>query len=231
MNGACCPWGPAVRLDGTGEDVSFRLYLLTSFPKKQELGWLRDSLSTHQLSCNLFLLDETNSEYHHLATQEFVSFYIVCLKLSAGKGFCLTMVRELRKLSYKVPLLNSHQLWYNSSPRLTRTWELRKLTNKLSLGNSRELSCNSCSPLTTTWELRKLSYKLLLVNSYQFSCNSCPRLTRTWELRKLTYKLLQGNSHQLSCNSCSHLTRTRELRKLPCKQNLACQPSLSLDHG
>jgi hypothetical protein len=45
---------------------------------------------------------------------------------------------------------------------LTRAWELRKLSCKLSLLNSHQLSCNSCSPLTRAQELRKLSCKLSL---------------------------------------------------------------------
>ena len=43
---------------------------------------------------------------------------------------------------------------------------MRKLSYKLSLVNSRQFSCNSCSRLTRTRELRKLSYKLSLVNSH-----------------------------------------------------------------
>ena len=72
----------------------------------------------------------------------------------------------------------------NSCSRLTKTWELRKLSYKVSVINSRQLSCNSCSRLTA-WELRKLSSQLTLVHSHPLSCNSCSRLTRTWELRKL----------------------------------------------
>ena len=44
----------------------------------------------------------------------------------------------------------------NSCSRLTRTWELRKLLYKLSLINSHQLSCNSCSRLTRIWELIKI---------------------------------------------------------------------------
>ena len=88
---------------------------------------------------------------------------------------------------------------------LTRTWELRKLSCRLSLVNSHQLWCNSCSRLTRTWELRKLSYNRSLLNSHQLSCNSCSRLTRTWELRRPSYDLSLLNSHQLSCNSCSRL--------------------------
>ena len=71
---------------------------------------------------------------------------------------------------------------------------VEKLSYKLSLVNSHQLLCNSCSRLTRTWELRKLLYKLSLVNSHQLSCNSCSRLTRTWELRKLSNKLSPVNS-------------------------------------
>jgi hypothetical protein len=52
-----------------------------------------------------------------------------------------------RKLSWKLSLLNYHQLSCNSCSRLTGAWELRKLSCKLSLLNSHQLSCNSCSPL------------------------------------------------------------------------------------
>ena len=44
-------------------------------------------------------------------------------------------------------LINSHA---NSCSPLTRTCELRKLSYKLSLVNSHQLSCNSCSRLTRT---------------------------------------------------------------------------------
>ena len=50
----------------------------------------------------------------------------------------LTRTRKLRKLWYKLSLVNSY------ATRLTRTWELRKLSIKLSLVNSHKLSCNSC---------------------------------------------------------------------------------------
>ena len=39
----------------------------------------------------------------------------------------------------------------------------KTLTYKLSLVNSHQLSCNSCFRLTRTWELRKLSYKISLL--------------------------------------------------------------------
>jgi hypothetical protein len=95
----------------------------------------------------------------------------------------------------------------NSCSPLTGAWELRKLSCKLSLLNSHQLSCNTCSRLTGAWELRKLSCKLLLLNSHaslvlvwpgheswenshvnklslanshQLSCNSCSRLTGAW---------------------------------------------------
>jgi hypothetical protein len=54
----------------------------------------------------------------------------------------------------------------NSCSRLTGAWELRKLSCKLSLLNSHQLSYNSCSRLTGARELRKLSCKLSLLNSH-----------------------------------------------------------------
>jgi hypothetical protein len=143
-------------------------------------------------------------------------------------------------------LINSHQLSCNSCSRLTGAWELRKLSCKLllinshatlvlvwpghenwgklscklSLLNSHQLSCNSCSRLTGARESRKLSCKLPLLNSHQLSCNSCSRLTGTWELRKLSCKFLLLNSHQLSCNSCSRLTGAWDLIKLSYKLSL-----------
>ena len=125
--------------------------------------------------------------YHHTPYRDYK--YYVCSRL--------TRTRELRKLSYKLSLVNCHQLSCNSCSRLNRTRELRKLSYKLSLVNCHQLSCNSCSRLTRTRELRKLSYKLSLVNCHQLSCNSCSRLNRTWELRKLSYKLSLINSRQL----------------------------------
>ena len=98
---------------------------------------------------------------------------------------------ELRKLSYKLSLVNSHQL----SCKQEFDQELRKFSYKISLVNSHQLSCNSCysddngifvSSVcclrvgTRTWELRKLSYQLSLANSRQLSCISCSCLTRTW---------------------------------------------------
>jgi hypothetical protein len=83
----------------------------------------------------------------------------------------------------------------NSCSRLTGARELRKLSCKLSLLNSHQLSCNSCSRLTRAWELRKLSCKLSLLNSHQLSCDFCFRLTGAWELRKLSCKLSLLNSH------------------------------------
>jgi hypothetical protein len=55
----------------------------------------------------------------------------------------------------------------DSCSRLTRTWELRKLSCKLSLFNSHQLSCNSCSRLTGAWKSIKLSCKFSLLNSHQ----------------------------------------------------------------
>ena len=64
-----------------------------------------------------------------------------------GKGsrlvnFCFSFNKKkvLKKLSYKLSLVNSHQLSWNSCSRLTRTSELRKLSYKLSLVNSHQLS-------------------------------------------------------------------------------------------
>ena len=51
------------------------------------------------------------------------------------------------------------QLSCDFCSRLTRTSELRKLSYKHSLVNSHQLSCNSCSHLIRTRELKKLSYK------------------------------------------------------------------------
>ena len=140
-------------------------------------------------------------------------------QLSCNSCSRLTGTRELRKLSCKLSLVNSHQL----------SWKLslvnsHQLSWKLSLVNSHQLS----------WKLslvnsHQLSWKLSLVNSHQLSCNSCSRLTGTRELRKLSCKLSLVNSHatlvpvlvvdtrtektlvqthacQLSCNSCSRLT-------------------------
>ena len=132
-------------------------------------------------------------------------------KLKLAFATVLFVPWHLRKLSYKLLLVNSHQLSCNSCSRLTRTWELRKFSYKLSLVNSHQLSCNSCSRLIRTWELRKLSYKLSLVNSHQLSRNTCSFLTGTWELKELSNKLSLVNSRQLSCNSCSLSTMTWEL--------------------
>ena len=70
-------------------------------------------------------------------------------QLSCNSCSRLTEAWELRKLSCKLSLLNSHQL-----------------SCKLSLLNSHQLSCNSCSRLTGAWELRKLSCKLSPLNSH-----------------------------------------------------------------
>jgi hypothetical protein len=76
------------------------------------------------------------------------------------------------------------QLSCNSCSRLTGAWELRKLTHKLSLLNSHQLSCNSCSRLNGSWELRKLSldkpsyslHQVLKIRPHISSCDPCGNL-------------------------------------------------------
>ena len=106
------------------------------------------------------------------------------------------------------------QLSCNPCSRLTGTCELRKLSCKLLLINSHATlvlvwpghaswensHTNSC--LSTLMQLlfsfdRDMRVEKTLVQTlaYQLSCNSCSRLTGTCELRKLSYKLLLINSH------------------------------------
>ena len=139
----------------------------------------------------------------------------------------LTGTRELRKLSCKLSLVNTHQLSCNScSRRFDRDTRVEKILMQT-------LACQLLSNLmqlffwfnlTGTRELRKFACKLSLVNSHQLSYNSCSRLIGAGELRKLSCKLSLVNSHQLSYNSCSRLIGTRELREL-CDA-YSCLPSL-----
>ena len=108
----------------------------------------------------------------------------------------------------------AYQLSCNSCSRLTGTCELRKLSCKLSLLNSHATlvlvwpghaswensHTNSC--LSTLMQLlfsfdRDMRVEKTLIQSLasQLSCNSCSRLTGTCELRKLSCKLLLINSH------------------------------------
>jgi hypothetical protein len=98
--------------------------------------------------------------------------------------------RELRKLSCKLSLLNSHAtlvlVWpghesWEKSHANSRFSTLVQLLFSFDRGTrvektlmqtlASQLSCNSCSRLTGAWELRKLSRKLSLLNSHS-------RLTR-----------------------------------------------------
>ena len=211
-------------------------------------------LNSHQLSCTLVLVWLGHESWEN---SHWNSRFSTLMQLSCNSCSCLTRTWELRKLSCKLSLLNSHQLSCNSCSCLTRTWELRKLSLKLSLLNSHQLSCNSCSCLTRTWELRKLSLKLSLLNSRatlmqllfsfdqdmrvektlietlasQLSCNSHATLVLVWPGHE-SWENCHWNSRfstlmQLSCNSCSCLTRTWELRKLSCKLSLLNSHQLS----
>ena len=120
--------------------------------------------------------------------------------------------RDMRVEKTLIQTLAS-QLSCNSCSRLTGTCELRKLSCKLSLLNSHATllvwpghaswensHVNSC--LSTLMQLlfsfdRDMRVEKTLVQTlaYQLSCNSCSRLTGTCELRKLSYNLLLLNSH------------------------------------
>jgi hypothetical protein len=81
----------------------------------------------------------------------------------------LTGTCELRKLSCKLSLLNSHQLLFS----FDRNMRVEKtLMQTLACQHS----CNSCSRLTGTCKLRKFSCKLSLADSHQLSLS----LTRTF---------------------------------------------------
>jgi hypothetical protein len=74
----------------------------------------------------------------------------------------LTGTCELRKLSCKLSLLNSHQLLFS----FDRDMRVEKtLMQTLACQHS----CNSCSRLTGTCKLRKLSCRLSLADSHQLS--------------------------------------------------------------
>jgi hypothetical protein len=76
----------------------------------------------------------------------------------------LTGAWELRKLSCKLSLLNSHlmQLLLSCDRGI-------RVEKTLMQTLASQLSCDSCSRLTGAWELRKLSCKLSLLNSHQLS--------------------------------------------------------------
>ena len=89
-----------------------------------------------------------------------------CAKLwnsiSINISIILGRFHVLTKLSYKLSLLNSHQLLFSFDQDMSHeSWENSQTNSRLST------LINSCSRLTRTWELRKLSYKLSLVNSHQ----------------------------------------------------------------
>ena len=109
-----------------------------------------------------------------------LAYQLSCNSCSRLTGTC-----ELRKLSYKLLLLNSHAT-------LVLVWQ-----GHASWENSHVNSC-----LSTLMQLlfsfdrdMRVEKTLIQTLAYQLSCNSCSRLTGTWELRKLSYKLLLINSH------------------------------------
>jgi hypothetical protein len=120
-----------------------------------------------------------------LPPMNWFKFWLSVFQSKSGTLMQLSFNRGTRVEKTLMQTLTS-QLSCNSCSRLTGAQELRKLSCKLSLLNSHQLSCNSCSRLTGARELKKLSYKLSLLNSHQLSCNSCSRLTGTRELKKLS---------------------------------------------
>ena len=104
---------------------------------------------------------------------------------SCNSCSCLTRTWELRKLSYKLSLVNTHatlalvwpghESWENShtNSRFSTLMQLlflfdqnMRVKKTLIQTLASQHSCNSCSCLTRTWELRKPSYKLSLLNSH-----------------------------------------------------------------
>ena len=170
-------------------------------------------------------------------------------------------------------LINSHA---NSCSHLTGAWELRKLSCKLSLLNSHQLSCKLlfsfdramrvektlmqtlASQLSSTlmqtlvliwpghesWENSHANSRFSTLIQPLFSFHRGMRIEKTLASQlssilmqilasqlssslmqtplasQLSCKLSLLNSHQLSCNSCSRLTGAWELRKLSCKLSL-----------
>jgi hypothetical protein len=132
--------------------------------------------------------------------------------------FSFDRARELRKLSCKLSLVNSHQLSSDSCFRSHQTLTQLSLVNYSTLINSHEtlvlvwpghesrenshansrLSSLINSQATLVFALIKRSRKLSLVNSHQLSWNSCSRLTRARELRKRSCKLSLVHSHRLN---------------------------------
>jgi hypothetical protein len=116
--------------------------------------------------------------------------------------FSLTGAWELRKLSCKLSLLNSHAtlVLVDRGMRVEKTL-IQTLASQLSSTLMQLLFS-----LTGAWELRKLSCKLSLLKSHQLSCNSCSRWPghESWQnshanSRFSTLILWLGHFHFLTC--------------------------------
>jgi hypothetical protein len=124
---------------------------------------------------------------------------VISSQLSCNSWSHLTGAWELRKLSCKLSLLNSHatlvliwpghESWENShaNSRFSTLMQLlvafdwgMRVEKTLMQTLASQLSCNSCSHLTRTWELRKLSCKLSLLNSHATLVLNWPRY-ESWE--------------------------------------------------
>ena len=118
----------------------------------------------------------------------------------------LTRTWKLRKLSYKLSLVNSHQLLFS----LTRTWELRKFSYKLSLFNSHQL-------LFSFDQDMRIEKTLIQTLACQLSSTLMQLLFSFDQDMRVEKTLIQTHAYQLSPTShatlCSRLTRTGELTR------------------
>ena len=147
-------------------------------------------------------------------------------QLSCNSCSRLTRAWELRKLSYKLSLLNSHatlvrvwpghQSWENSHTN-SRFSTLRQLLFafdqdiRVEKTLRQTLACQLSSTLMQLFFSFEQDMRIEKTLTQTFVSHLSSTLVvvwpwRTWELRKLSYKLSLINFPQLSCNFCSRLT-------------------------
>ena len=94
----------------------------------------------------------------HIDSHQFELVHILTRVYESGFGYARGNIQStLMQLNMRI-----------SCSRLTGAQELRKLSCKLALLNSHQLSCNSCSRLTEARELRKLFSSTLMQLLFSF---------------------------------------------------------------
>jgi hypothetical protein len=130
---------------------------------------------------------------------------------------------ESRKLSYKLSLINSHQLSSNSCYRLIEAWELRKLSCQLSLINSHATLVLVWSK-HESWENFHANSHLSTLMQLLFSFDRSMRVEKTF-MQTLAYQL-SSTLMQLLFSFDRGMRVEKTL-----VQTLACQLSFSFDQG